>query len=150
MTEQNTEEFNYGDIIEYIDSTRDLYFEAARKWARTHNATFEELIDRREERDSVLYRYWQILKRPEPEPYVPTPEEEAERQRQERIYGLRQSLKETDYVALKLAEVVAEKDEESLAQMLAEYADVLADRKAWREELSELLSEESGSDESGE
>ena len=149
MTE-NIEEFNYGDIIEYIDSTRDLHFEAARKWARTHNATFEELIDRREERDGVLYRYWQILKRPEPEPYVPTPEEEAERKRQERIYELRQSLEETDYVALKLAEVVAEKDEEALTEMLEEYADVLADRKAWREELSELLGEESNLDESGE
>lgn len=149
MTE-NTEEFNYGDIIEYIDSTRDLHFEAARKWVHTHNATFEELIDRREEREGVLYRYWQILKRPEPEPYIPTPEEEAERKRQERIYELRQSLEETDYVALKLAEVVAEKDEESLAQMLEEYADVLANRKAWREELSELLGEESDLDESGE
>ena len=149
MTE-NTEEFNYGDIIEYIDSTRDLHFEAARKWARTHNATFEELIDRREERDGILYRYWQILKRPEPEPYIPTPEEEAERKRQERIAELRQSLEETDYVALKLAEVVAEKDEEALAEMLEEYADVLANRKAWREELSELLGEESNLDESGE
>ena len=79
MTE-NIEEFNYGDIIEYIDSTRDLHFEAARKWARTHNATFEELIDRREEKDGKLYRYWQILQRPQPQPYVPTPEEEAERQ----------------------------------------------------------------------
>lgn len=149
MTE-NTEEFNYGDIIEYIDSTRDLHFEAASKWASTHNATFDELIDRREERDGKLYRYWQILKRPEPEPYVPTPEEEAERKRQERIRKLYQSLKETDYVALKLAEVVAEKDDEALAQMLEEYADVLANRKAWREELSELLGEESDLDESGE
>jgi len=145
-----TEEFNYGDIIEYIDSTRDLYFEAAHKWARTHNATFEELIDRREEKDGKLYRYWQILKRPEPEPYVPTPEEEAERKRQERIYKLRQSLEETDYVALKLTEVIAEKDEEALTQMLEEYADVLANRKAWREELSKLLINESGSDEDGE
>lgn len=149
MTE-NIEEFNYGDIIEYIDSTRDLHFEAARKWTRTHNATFEELIDRREERDGVLYRYWQILQRPEPEPYIPTPEEEAERERQERIYELHQSLEETDYVALKLAEAVAEKDDDALAEMLEEYADVLANRKAWREELSELLADESGSDESGE
>lgn len=142
--------FNYNDIIEYIDATYDENFQEAKHWAQEHNATFEELIDRREEKDGKLYRYWQILKRPEPEPYVPTPEEEAERKRQERIYKLRQSLEETDYVALKLAEVIAEKDEEALTQMLEEYADVLTNRKAWREELSELLTDESGSDESGE
>lgn len=40
--------FNYNDIIEYEDCTRDLKFEAAQKWAREHNTSFEELIDRRE------------------------------------------------------------------------------------------------------
>ena len=67
--------FNYGDVIEYIDDTFDENMEAAKKWAREHNTTLEELIDRRTERDGVLYRYFQIGE--EPKPYIPTDEEKA-------------------------------------------------------------------------
>ena len=67
--------FNYGDVIEYIDDTFDENMEAAKKWAREHNTTLDELIDRRTERDSVLYRYFQIGE--EPKPYIPTDEEKA-------------------------------------------------------------------------
>lgn len=35
--------FNYGQIIEYVDGTRDLNLEAARKWAETSNAHFLEI-----------------------------------------------------------------------------------------------------------
>lgn len=63
-------EFNYNDIIEYIDCTWDANFNAAKEWAQDHNTSFEEIIDMREEKDGVLYRYWQIG--PEPQPYVPT------------------------------------------------------------------------------
>jgi len=41
----NTEDtwvFNYGDKIEYLDCTRDLHFEAARRWAMDHGVSFEE------------------------------------------------------------------------------------------------------------
>ena len=41
-------DFNYNQTIEYIDGTRDLNFEAARKWAYEHNTTFEEDVDKRE------------------------------------------------------------------------------------------------------
>lgn len=41
--------FNYGDIIEYIDETYDPNFDEARNWAYAHNTTFEELVDRRKE-----------------------------------------------------------------------------------------------------
>lgn len=68
-------DFNYNDVIEYIDDTFDENFEAAKKWAREHNTTLEELIDRRSERDGVLYRYFQIGE--EPKPYIPTDEEKA-------------------------------------------------------------------------
>ena len=67
--------FNYGDVIEYIDDTFDENMEAAKKWAREHNTTLDELIDRRTERDSVLYRYFQIGE--EPKPYITTDEEKA-------------------------------------------------------------------------
>ena len=68
-------DFNFGDVIEYIDDTFDENMEAAKKWAREHNTKLEELIDRRTVRDDIMYRYFQIGA--EPKPYVPTPEERA-------------------------------------------------------------------------
>ena len=41
--------FNYGDIIEYVDATWDENFNNAKNWCKEHNATFDELIERREE-----------------------------------------------------------------------------------------------------
>lgn len=41
-------EFNFNQTIEYIDGTRDLNFEEARRWAQSHGASFEEDIDKRE------------------------------------------------------------------------------------------------------
>ena len=65
-------EFNYNDIIEYIDGTRDLHFEEARNWAYTHGTTFEELLDKR----ALPKRYFQIGPEPEePEPEEPTVED---------------------------------------------------------------------------
>ena len=52
----------------------------------------------------------------------------------ERIDELKQLLANTDYVAAKLAEV----DGEQRAALLAEYADVLEQRRAWRREIGKL------------
>lgn len=41
-------EFNYNQTIEYIDGTRDINFEAARRWAQSNGTTFEEDISKRE------------------------------------------------------------------------------------------------------
>ena len=41
-------DFNYNQTIEYIDGTRDLNFEAARRWAQSNGATFEEDVAKRE------------------------------------------------------------------------------------------------------
>ncbi len=41
-------EFTYNQTVEYIDGTRDLNFEAARRWAREQGATFEEDVSKRE------------------------------------------------------------------------------------------------------
>ena len=41
-------DFNYNQIIEYVDGTRDLNFEAARRWAKSNGTTFEEDISKRE------------------------------------------------------------------------------------------------------
>lgn len=48
------------------------------------------------------------------------------------IYTLQQRLAETDYVACKIAEGSA---------MVEEYADIIADRQKWREEINSLESE---------
>lgn len=138
-------EYNYNDIIEYEDSTRDLNFEAARDWAFQHNAVFEELIDRREERtvdvegESVtkLYRYFQIKEKPQP-----SQEEIDRRNKYIEISNLKNNLSNSDYIALKLAEAVAEKDDDALAELLEKYSDVLENRKIWRNRLDELLTEE--------
>lgn len=126
MTQQNIEEFNYGDIIEYIDSTRDLHFEAAHKWARTHNVTFNELIDKREERDDIFYRYFQIgcdFGAVEPT------EEEIKAQK---IMQLKRQLSLTDYAVIKIAEGAATKEE---------YAELIAQRQQWRQEINSLETE---------
>lgn len=41
--------FNYGDIIEYVDATWDENFNNAKNWCKEHNATFDELVEKREE-----------------------------------------------------------------------------------------------------
>lgn len=88
-------DYTYNQTIEYIDGTRDLNFEAARKWAQEHGATFEEDISKREpynqkrletyqniatgeeEQQEVDYptikRFWVIGD--EPQQYIPTVEE---------------------------------------------------------------------------
>lgn len=58
--------FNYNDIIEYADATYDDNFNNAKRWCEANNATFNELIDRRVERDGVLYRYFEIKENPAP------------------------------------------------------------------------------------
>ena len=40
-------DFDYNQVIEYIDGTRDLNFEAAKKWAYNHGTSFEEDISKR-------------------------------------------------------------------------------------------------------
>lgn len=74
-------EFKYGDIIEYIDCTEDLHFEAARDWAKQNNATFDELMDKRD----LPKRYFQINEIVVPEP---TTEELQVRVRQVRDFYL--------------------------------------------------------------
>ena len=62
--------------------------------------------------------------------YIPYTEEElAERERRRRILELKAKLQETDYTVIKIAEGAAVMDE---------YADVIAQRRAWRAEINQL------------
>ena len=65
--------FDFGQTIEYIDGTRDLNFEAARKWARKHGTSFEEDVTARKMLGEKLMRFFVIGD--EPVPYVPTEDE---------------------------------------------------------------------------
>ena len=95
-------DFTYEQIIEYEDCTYDVNFEAARDWARNHNTTFEELIDKRtpskkeveiqeittdgekivKKEVEILLRYFQIGK--EPEIYVEPEDVKIERLKSEK------------------------------------------------------------------
>lgn len=59
----------------------------------------------------------------------PAPEPKEEEIKQNRIWELKAKLSETDYVVIKIAEGEATQEE---------YAEVLANRKAWRKEINEL------------
>lgn len=59
-------EFNFNQTIEYIDGTRDLNFEAARRWAYKHGTTFEEDIAARKTENGKLMRYFVIGSEPAP------------------------------------------------------------------------------------
>ena len=59
-------EFNFNQTIEYEDCTRDLNFEAARRWAYKHGATFEEDIAARKTVNGKLMRYFVIGSEPAP------------------------------------------------------------------------------------
>ena len=110
-------DFNYNDIIEYIDGTYDENFQDAKHWAQEHNTSYEELIDRREERDDKLYRYWQIGS--EPQPYQPTEDELKEQVRMVRNMYLQQ----TDFTQLSDAPFTVEEKAEYAAyrEYLREY-----------------------------
>ena len=120
-------DFNYCDVIEYIDDTFDENMEAAKKWAREHNTTLEELIDRRTERDGVLYRYFQIGGE-----YIP-PEPTSDQVKAQTIYRLKMQLSATDYAVIKIAEGAATPEE---------YAELIAQRQQWRQEINALEAEQ--------
>ena len=66
-------EFTYNQTIEYEDCTRDLNFEAARRWAAEHGASFAEDIAARKTVGGKLMRYFVIGKEPAPVVVEPAP-----------------------------------------------------------------------------
>lgn len=67
-------DFNFNQTIEYEDSTRDLNFEAARRWATEHGATFEEDVAARKTVNGKLMRYFVIGSEPPLVVVEPVPE----------------------------------------------------------------------------
>lgn len=66
-------EFKYNQTIEYEDCTRDLNFEAARRWAAEHGAAFAEDIAARKTVNGRLMRYFVIGSEPAPVVVEPAP-----------------------------------------------------------------------------
>ena len=66
-------EFNFNQTIEYEDCTRDLNFEAARRWTAEHGATFLEDVSARKTVNGRLMRYFVIGEEPAPVVVDPVP-----------------------------------------------------------------------------
>lgn len=100
---------NYGDIITYKDGTRDLHFEEARRWCKSHDVTFEELVEKR----NLPNRYFQIGY--PPEPHVPTQEE----QRQKRAFAYQ---RQVDPITSHIQRLRDDEnpDEEKIAELIQE------------------------------
>ena len=104
-------DFKYNQTIEYTDGTRDLNFEAARKWARENGTTFEEDIDARVTIGGVLKRYFVIGSEPEkPAPIEPPPAPEPTQEEKEQTGRNERNLRLTftDWTQLPDAPLTAE------------------------------------------
>ena len=91
-------------------------YEGAYDYVMENGYTIEEIEPKGEERQFKIVE-------------IPQPTEEEIKQA--RISELKAKLSATDYVVIKINEGVSTTEE---------YAEVLADRKAWREEINELES----------
>lgn len=118
-------EFNYNQTIEYTDGTRDLNFEAARRWAQENGTTFEEDIEARVTVEGVLKRYFVIGSEPEkPAPIEPPPLTEPTQEEKEQAIRNERNLRlaYTDWTQLPDAPLTAEQK-----AAYAEYRQALRD-----------------------
>lgn len=137
-----TEEFYIGQIFEGI------YPPEVAMWCNKNNALIVEIdpitkeveetyidtvivdgVEVPEEKTRTVektFRRYQIQEKTEPT------EEEV---KQRRIAELKAQLNSTDYVVIKIAE---SDDPDEQAQLREHYAGVIANRKAWRDEINEL------------
>lgn len=146
------EDFKYNQIIEYIDGTRDLNFEAAQRWAIEHRTTFEEEVDKREPyeqehqeewinptggtetrivKTASLKRFFVIGDEPAPivlpEPHEPTVEEMQLQKRSERDGLLQGAQNRIDRYRNQLELGVETADTETVYKKLLEYTQYLRD-----------------------
>ena len=116
VIESVEEVYYYGQIIEYVDGTRDLYFENARKWADENNAHFLEIEPKE---DGV--RQFKIV-----ELTLIEKQEEVEQTRKQ-LY-----IAEVDPIT---AHINRLRDEELTPEVAAEIAELVEERKIKVEEI---------------
>ena len=143
-------EFNFNQTIEYEDCTRDLNFEAARRWAAEHRASFEEDISKREpyghEHEETYMNpetnetEVKLVKTPtikrffvigdEPKPYVPpepTDEELQTRARQIRNAYMESTQNRIDRYRNQKEAGIVTTDSEATYKLLLQYTQYLRD-----------------------
>lgn len=138
--------FTYNQTIEYEDCTRDLNFEAARRWAAKHNTTFEEDVSKREPYEGEHEEQYmkpeggietRIVKTPtikrffvigdEPKPYVPTDEQLQSQMRYMRDGLLQETQNKIDRYRNQLELGVETADTEEVYKLRLKYAQYLRD-----------------------
>lgn len=73
-----------------------------------------------------------------PKVYVPTAEEKAAQEKVRKIAEYKKYLKDTDYIAAKIAEANFNCDTEELVELHKQYDSVILQRKKWRQEINKL------------
>lgn len=121
-------EYNYNQIIEYIDNTYDENFNAAKKWAINHGTTFDERMDLRD----LPKRYFQIGEEYIP-PVPPPPPEPTEDEKKESVRTLRNTyLLITDHS--QLADVPYTEEERQSYREYRQYLRNYTDQPNWWEQ----------------
>lgn len=119
-------EYTYNQRIEYIDGTRDLNFEAARRWAAEHGAAFEEDVATRKTVGGKLMRYFVIGSEPAPVP-EPTVAELQARKRAERDARMSVTQDRIDRYRNQIEAGFAPTDDAETFKALLRYAQYLRD-----------------------
>lgn len=73
-----------------------------------------------------------------PKVYVPTAEEKAAQEKVRKIAEYKKYLKDTDYIAAKIAEANFNCDTEELVELHKQYDSIILQRKGWRQAINEL------------
>ena len=71
-------------------------------------------------------------------PKEPTAEEKAAEEKARQIAEYKKYLKDTDYIAAKIAEANFNSDTAELAELHKQYDSVILQRKGWRQEINKL------------
>ncbi len=71
-------------------------------------------------------------------PKEPTAEEKAAQEKAQQIAIYKKCLKDTDYIAAKIAEANFNSDTAELAELHKQYDSVILQRKSWRQEINKL------------
>lgn len=73
-----------------------------------------------------------------PKVYVPTAEEKATQEKARKIAEYKKYLKDTDYIAAKIAEANFNCDTEELVELHKQYDSIILQRKGWRQAINKL------------
>lgn len=73
-----------------------------------------------------------------PKVYIPTAEEKAAQEKAKKITEYKKYLKDTDYIAAKIAEANFNCDTEELVELHKQYDSIILQRKGWRQAINEL------------